>query len=76
MTPQASVSSPLKWEDDTHTSQLMLRIKDHACVALRAKTDLTSTKLNSAIVGIIGIRLLPSVSTPRLEAQQADDMPR
>lgn len=54
----------------------MLRIKDHACVALRAKTDLTSTKLNSAIVGIIGIRLLPSVSTPRLEAQQADDMPR
>lgn len=44
-TSQASVSSPVEWEDWTHTSQLGLRIKEHTRMAFRAQHDLTSTNL-------------------------------
>lgn len=50
--------------------------KIHARVTLRAKPDLTSTTLSSAITGFVGVGLLPSVFTSRLEAQHADDMTR
>ena len=69
---QASVSSPKKWEDGTHTSELWLRIKDQAQVAFRAKR----VKHYSAVVGIVGFSLLPLVSTPILEAPQAEHMNR
>lgn len=42
--------------------------KIHARVTLRAKPDLTSTTLSSAITGLVGVGLLPSVFTSRLEA--------
>lgn len=51
----------------------MLRIKDQACAALRAKPDLPSTEPSSALEGITGTSFLCWVFTPISEVQKADD---
>lgn len=69
---QASVSSPLKWEDGTHTSELWLRIK------YRSGTRGLQSKACQAplcCAGIVGFSLLSQASPPILEAHQAEPMP-
>lgn len=74
MTSRASVSQPLKWEDGTHTSQLVLRIQGQAQTALRAQPDTPDTKSHSALVHITGTSsLLCSLCTLLREVQRGDD---
>lgn len=62
MVSEISVSWPLLWEDDTYTQQQVLRTEVHSHVVPRAEPELTSTKSNVVVVGIINISPPSSIS--------------